>query len=64
MDNEYIEAADILEQIALKLRDDPREIIIMASSDELWRKAQAKYMLSLANSLRKQAANESEDGSG
>lgn len=64
MDNEYIEAADILEQIALKLRDEPREIVIMASSDKLWRDAQAKYMLSLANSLRKQAANESQDGSG
>lgn len=64
MDNEYIEAADILEQIALKLRDDPRELISMANSNEIWRNATAKYMLGLANSLRKQAKNELEDGQG
>lgn len=64
MDNEYIEAADILEQIALKLKEDPREIIAMAKSDELWRESQAKYMLALAESLRKQASNESKDGLG
>lgn len=64
MDSEYIEAADILEQIAIKLRDDPREIIAMANSNEIWRYGTSKYMLGLAEALRKQAANESQDGSG
>lgn len=64
MDNEYIEAADILEQIAIGLRDHPNELAAMALSTEMWRTAIANYMLHLATSLRKQARNESEDGHG
>lgn len=63
-DSELFEAADLLEQIGNLLKDNPEELVNIASGTEFQRHASAYYFQHLADVLRKEGNNATKDGQG
>lgn len=54
INSELFEAADLLEQLGIMLKDDPKEIVNIAESSDVHRQFIADYFIHLAKTLRKE----------
>lgn len=63
-DSELFEAADLLDELGRLLKENPQEIINIASGTDFQRHATAYYFIHLATILRKEGNNANQDGQG